>query len=133
METIRGYEIQKAILFETGHGIALGRAKTGSEKFKVWSFTETASGRDYYRGSCPGSREAAEEMDTGKKASGYWTTGRLPEPIPLVAARTQQPCGVRGCYYSTTLNLSLIIKKFKYLYIRLYSFGSSVVRTQKAL
>jgi len=62
MEDIRGYEIQKTILFETGHGIALGCAKTDPEKFKVWSFTETASGRDYYRGSCPGTREAAEEM-----------------------------------------------------------------------
>jgi len=35
MDTTDGYEIFKTILFETGHGFALGRAKTGPEKFAV--------------------------------------------------------------------------------------------------
>ncbi len=62
METIEGYEIQKTTLFETGHGFALGCAKGSPEKSAVWDFTETAFGRDYYRGNYTDSREAVEQI-----------------------------------------------------------------------
>lgn len=62
MEMIEGYEIQKTILFETGHGFALGCTTETPERFAVWSFTETAYGRDHYRKSCYENGNAAEEV-----------------------------------------------------------------------
>lgn len=62
MKMIEGYEICKTILFETGHGIALGCVKDTPEKSAVWSFMETAYGRDYYQKSCHENRSVAEEV-----------------------------------------------------------------------
>lgn len=62
MEMKEGYEIQKAILFETGHGIALGCLHGTPDRFAVWTFTETAFGRDYYYESRADGKEAAEEV-----------------------------------------------------------------------
>ena len=61
MDKIDGYEIQKTILFETGYGFALGCVPGTPEKSAVWTFTETAFGRDYYWKACYESRDAAEE------------------------------------------------------------------------
>lgn len=62
MEMVEGYEIQKAVLFETGHGFALGCSPGNPDRFAVWTFTETAFGRDYYKKSILSSRESAEEV-----------------------------------------------------------------------
>lgn len=62
MEMIEGYEIQKAILFETGYGFVLGHTSETPERFAVWSFTETAYGRNHYRKSCYENVNVAEEV-----------------------------------------------------------------------
>lgn len=61
MDKIDGYKIQKTILFETGYGFALGCMPESPEKSVVWTFTQTAFGRDYYWKACYESRDAAEE------------------------------------------------------------------------
>lgn len=44
----QGYEIQQAVLFDNGRGMALGEHRR--EGFVTWQFTEEAGKRDYYWG-----------------------------------------------------------------------------------
>lgn len=71
MGTADNYRIYRTILFETGHGIALGCTKVQPDRFAVWHFTETAYGRDYYWRRDFGNKDAAERVFQ-KKAHRYW-------------------------------------------------------------
>lgn len=93
MNKISGYEIQKTILFETGYGFVLGRMLGRPEKFAVWSFTETAFGRDYYRKSCLKNRTAAEDMFQ-RRTEHYWILYGMRE-------KTEDSTAVFYHYYST--------------------------------
>lgn len=59
MDMTDGYEIQKTILFETGHGFAIAQAKD-RKRFVVWQFTETPFGRDFYHDRSFALRDDAE-------------------------------------------------------------------------
>lgn len=93
MDKIDGYEIQKTILFETGYGFALGRLPGTPERFAVWSFTETAYGRDYYRKSCHDSRDDAE--DVFRRREGYYRM------LYGMREKTEDSTAVFYRYYST--------------------------------
>lgn len=62
MDTIDGYEIYRIILFETGYSIVLGRMSRNSERFAVWSLTETTYRRDYYWKSSYEDRDIVEHI-----------------------------------------------------------------------
>lgn len=93
MDKIDGYEIQKTILFETGYGFALGCMPESPEKSAVWTFTQTAFGRDYYWKACYESRDAAEEVFQ-KRAEHYRVLYGMQE-------KTEHSTKVFYRYYST--------------------------------
>lgn len=70
METIESYVILKSVLFETGHGFALGYNPDLPDRYASWQFTDTGGGRDYYKGSYCNSRRYAER-DFSRRVSDY--------------------------------------------------------------
>lgn len=62
MDKNQGYEIQKAVLFDNGRGMAFGEHPR--EGFVTWQFTEEAGKRDYYWGHYHSDRAAAEKEFT---------------------------------------------------------------------
>ena len=44
LETVQGYVILKAAVFETGHGFALGHNPGAPSPFVTWQFTEGENG-----------------------------------------------------------------------------------------
>ncbi|MCB7303670.1 hypothetical protein NE683_07705 [Bariatricus massiliensis] len=50
METVQGYEIKQAIVFDNDRGFALGENPAAPEPFVTWQFTEENGQRDYYWG-----------------------------------------------------------------------------------
>ena len=51
LETVQGYVILKAAIFETGHGFALGHNPGAPSPFVTWQFTEG----DVYKRQAPAS------------------------------------------------------------------------------
>ena len=47
METVQGYEIKQAIVFDNDRGFALGENPAAPEPFVTWQFTEENGQRDY--------------------------------------------------------------------------------------
>lgn len=62
MDKNQGYEIQKAVLFDNGRGMAFGEHPR--EGFVTWQFTEEAGKRDYYWGHYHSDRAVAEKEFT---------------------------------------------------------------------
>lgn len=59
-DTVKGYEIKRAIVFENGRGFALGENPQAVQPFVTWQFTEGENGkRDYYWGHYFSSQAAA--------------------------------------------------------------------------
>lgn len=62
MDKNQGYEIQKAVLFDNGRGMAFGEHPR--EGVVTWQFTEEAGKRDYYWGHYHSDRAVAEKEFT---------------------------------------------------------------------
>ena len=59
MDKNQGYEIQKAVLFDNGRGVAFGEHPR--EGFVTWQFTDEGGKRDYYWGHYHSDRSTAEK------------------------------------------------------------------------
>ena len=95
METVQGYVILKAAVFETGHGFALGHNPGAPSPFVTWQFTEGENGhRDYYWGRY-GNSQAWAQKDFDRRVDDY-------QQLYHAAARYTEP-GLEGVYryYST--------------------------------
>ena len=69
METVQGYVILKAAIFETGHGFALGHNPGAPSPFVTWQFTEGENGhRDYYWGRY-GTSQAWAQRDFDRRVT----------------------------------------------------------------
>lgn len=71
METIQNYAILKSVVFENGHGFALGHNPAAPDPYVTWQFTEGEQGqRDYYWGRYVSTPETAEK-DFARRIGGY--------------------------------------------------------------
>nr|WP_325299202.1 hypothetical protein [uncultured Dysosmobacter sp.] len=66
MDKNQGYEIQQAVLFDNGRGMAFGAHPR--EGFVTWQFTEEAGKRDYYWGHYHSDKATAEKEFTERGA-----------------------------------------------------------------
>lgn len=93
MRTAECCKTARRMLFETGHGFAIGRIPETPECFAVWSFTETAYGRDCYRES--------RFTDIGEAEKAYQTRAEHYRGMYGIKEKTGHSTAKYYRYYST--------------------------------
>lgn len=71
MESINGYGILKATVFETGRGFALGHDPQAAVPFVVWHFSEMADGNRHYYDCRPCNGIIKPEAELDRVISAY--------------------------------------------------------------
>ena len=93
-DSVKGYEIKRAIVFENDRGFALGENPQAVQLFATWQFTEDASGRrDYYWGHYTTSKAAATR-DYENRVSEYQHDYGVSEKSAYKYYSTQRPVDI---------------------------------------
>jgi len=110
-ETVQGYEIKRAVLFEDKRGFALAHSPNAPDPFVTWQFTQGENGaRDYYWGRYASSLESAtsryeDRIDHYRHETGLSVVGGY-KYYP-----TQRPVDI-GTYPKTAENTPVIVGNF---------------------
>jgi hypothetical protein len=92
-ETVRGYEIQRSIVFENNRGFALGENPEAVSPFVTWQFTEENGAREYYWGHYTANRDTAAR-DYELRVAEYQKDYGLSEKNAYKYYSTQRPVDI---------------------------------------
>ena len=118
MKRVEDFDIIQEVVFEDGHGFALGYSRQAALPYATWQFTEMPGGeRDYYQSRYELSQVDAEKDFIRRKENYQYLSkvdikisGREPRPYFRYYS-TQRPVDI-GTYPNHTANRPIVIVNY---------------------